>query len=85
MGANTVMILSPSQLAMHYEDDRLRSRLTEDLEVAYRTIVHLSQSSLSLDRIAQQLWIEEQARSQLSFEQLLQTIEQKQQADPDFR
>lgn len=77
MGSGTVMVLSPTQLAMGYEENSLRSSLTEDLETAYQTLVSRSQSGVSLDQVAQYLRFDEQARTQASFEQLLRIIEQK--------
>ncbi|KAM3102289.1 transaldolase family protein [Phormidesmis sp. 146-12] len=80
MRDNTIMVLSSIQLAMPYENYLLRSHSTKDLETAHQTLVNLVQSGISLDQVAQQVRIEQQARSQLRFEQLLQLIEQKQQS-----
>lgn len=77
MGASTIVVLSPTQLAMPYEKSNLRSSLTEDLDAAEQALVSLSQAGIPLDQIAQQLRLEEQLRSQASFEQLLRTIKQK--------
>lgn len=75
--AETAIVLPPSTLETYGEVSLLPMSLIDNLERVEQISTSLPQMEISLDTIADQLVIEEVARSMKDFEQLLNTIEQK--------
>jgi transaldolase len=73
----TTIVLSPSTLETYGEVSLLPMNLTDALAGAEQILAVLPQMKISLDNIANQLANEEIARSLNTFNQLLNTIDQK--------